>query len=108
MDMKQKIAAAICAAASECFEGCGLTCEDVAAMLELPPDKKMGDFALPCFRLAKTLRKGPPMIAAALKEKCVCEAIDRIEVVGGYLNIFLSRSALAKNIVEAVLSKPGR
>ncbi len=108
MDMKQKIAQAICAAAGECFEGCQLTCEEIVAMLELPPDKKMGDFALPCFRLAKTLRKGPPMIAGALAPKCACEAIDHVEVVGGYLNIFLSRSCLAKNIVEAVLEKPGR
>ncbi len=108
MDMKQKIAQAICAAAGECFEGCQLTCEEIAAMLELPPDKKMGDFALPCFRLAKTLRKGPPMIASALAAKCASEDIDHIEVVGGYLNIFLSRSCLAKNIVEAVLEKPGR
>ncbi len=108
MDMKKKIAQAICAAAGECFEGCGLTCEDIMAMIELPPDKKMGDFALPCFRLAKTLRKGPPMIASALKEKCACTEIERIEVVGGYLNIFLSRSCLAKSIVEAVLEKPGR
>lgn len=108
MDMKQKIAQAIADAAGECFEGCCLTCDDLAAMLELPPDKKMGDFALPCFRLAKTLRKGPPMIAAALAEKCACPEIDRVEVVGGYLNVFLSRSALAKNIVEAVLANPGR
>ena len=108
MDMKLKIAEAIAAAAGECFEGCALTCEEIAAMLELPPDKKMGDFALPCFRLAKTLRKGPPMIAGALAGKCCCAEIDRVEVVGGYLNIFLSRSALAKNIVEAVLAKPGR
>ncbi|MBR5225187.1 MAG: arginine--tRNA ligase [Clostridia bacterium] len=108
MDMKKKIAQVIAAAAAECFEGCSLTCDEVAAMLELPPDKKMGDFALPCFRLAKTLRKGPPMIAAALAPKCACEEIDRAEVVGGYLNIFLSRSALAKNIVEAVLANPGR
>ena len=108
MDMKKKIAQVIAAAAADCFEGCSLTCDEVAAMLELPPDKKMGDFALPCFRLAKTLRKGPPMIAAALAPKCACEEIDRAEVVGGYLNIFLSRSALAKNIVEAVLANPGR
>ena len=108
MDMKQLIAGRIADAAGACFEGCGLSCADVAAMLEMPPEKKMGDYALPCFRLAKTLRKAPPMIAAALAEKCACPEIDHVEVVGGYLNVFLARGGMAKGIVEAVLAKPGK
>ena len=108
MDMKQMIAERIACAAGECFENCGLTAQDVAVMLEMPPEKKMGDYALPCFRLAKTLRKAPPMIAAALAEKCACAEIDRVEVVGGYLNIFLARGGMAKGLVEAVLAKPGK
>ena len=66
MDMKQIIAGHIADAAQASFENCELTAAEVTAMLETPPDKKLGDYALPCFRLAKTLRKGPPMIAAAL------------------------------------------
>ena len=108
MDMKQIIAGRIADAAADCFENCGLGCSDIAAMLEMPPDKKLGDYALPCFRLAKTLRKGPPMIASALAQKLSCEEIERVEVVGGYMNVFLSRSCLAKGIVEAVLENPGR
>ncbi|MBR2942004.1 MAG: arginine--tRNA ligase, partial [Clostridia bacterium] len=79
MDMKQIIAGRIADAAAASFENCALTAQDVAAMLEIPPEKKMGDYALPCFRLAKTLRKAPPMIAAALAEKCACEEIERVE-----------------------------
>ena len=108
MDMKQIIAGRIADAAAASFENCALTAQDVAAMLEIPPEKKMGDYALPCFRLAKTLRKAPPMIAAALAEKCACEEIERVEVVGGYLNVFLARGGMAKGIVEAVLAKPGK
>lgn len=108
MDMKQRIAEQIATSTQKCFEGCGLCCSDLAAMLETPPDKKLGDYALPCFRLAKTLRKAPQMIAAALAEKMGCEAIDHVEVVGGYMNIFVSRSCLAKGIVQAVLANPGR
>ena len=63
MDMKQVIAERIAQSAEKCFENCGLSSSDIAVMLEMPPDKKLGDYALPCFRLAKTLRKGPPMIA---------------------------------------------
>lgn len=108
MDMKQRIAEQIATSTQKCFEGCGLCCSDLAAMLETPPDKKLGDYALPCFRLAKTLRKAPQMIAVALAEKMGCEAIDHVEVVGGYMNIFVSRSCLAKGIVQAVLANPGR
>lgn len=108
MDMKQLIAAQIAESAQKCFEGCGLCCGDVAAMLETPPDKKLGDYALPCFRLSKTLRKAPQMIAAALAEQVACEAIDHVEVVGGYMNIFVSRSCMAEGIVKAVLANPGR
>ena len=108
MDMKQLIAAQIAERAQKCFEGCGLCCADVAAMLETPPDKKLGDYALPCFRLSKTLRKAPQMIAAALAEQVACEAIDHVEVVGGYMNIFVSRSCMAEGIVKAVLANPGR
>ena len=108
MDMKKRIAERIAQAEECCFAGCGVTCYELAAMLEIPPEKKLGDFALPCFRLSKTLRKAPQMIASALAEKLCCEEIDHVEVVGGYLNVFLSRECLARSIVEAVLANPGR
>ena len=74
-------------------------------MLELPPDKAMGDYALPCFRLSRTLRKAPPMIAGALKEALDAQgAFDRTEVVGGYLNLFFKRGEMARDILEAVLA----
>lgn len=44
----------------------GLSAADVAGMLEAPPKPDLGDFAFPCFRLAKTLRKAPPKIAAEI------------------------------------------
>ena len=108
MDMKQIIAGRIADAAQASFENCALTVADVTAMLETPPDKKLGDYALPCFRLSKTLRKAPQMIASALAEKMSGEEIDRVEVVGGYMNIFVSRGSLAEGIVKAVLAHPGR
>ena len=108
MDMKKRIAERIAQAEECCFAGCGVTCDELAAMLEIPPEKKLGDFALPCFRLSKTLRKAPQMIASALAQKLCCEEIDHVEVVGGYLNVFLSRECLARSIVEAVLANPGR
>lgn len=108
MDMKLKVAEYIAQAAQQSFENCALTGNDVSAMIETPPDKKMGDYALPCFRLSKTMRCAPQMIAGKLAEKIACEEIDHVEVVGGYLNVFLRRGGLARDIVEAVLENPGR
>ena len=51
-----------------------MTEEDIAAMLEYPADKKMGDLALPCFKLSKILRKAPPMIASDL-----CAGLEGME-----------------------------
>ena len=108
MDMKKLIAGRVAQAAQAAFEGCVLTADDVVAMLEIPPEKKLGDYALPCFRLSKTLRKAPQMIASALAERLSCEELERAEVVGGYLNLFLARGGFAGKLVEAVLANPGR
>lgn len=108
MDMKQKIAERIAAAEECCFAGCGISAQELAAMMEIPPDKKLGDFALPCFKLSRSLHKAPQAIASTLADKLCCEEIDHAQVVGGYLNVFLKRSCLARNIVEAVLQNPGR
>lgn len=108
MDMKERIAARIADAAQAAFEGSALTAQDVYAMIETPPDKKLGDYALPCFRLSKSLRKAPPVIAGALAGHMACDEVDHVEVVGGYMNVFLRRDGLARGIVEAVLANPGR
>ena len=80
-----------------------------ADMLETPPDRKMGDLAFPCFKLARTLRKAPPAIAAELKagleEKGLPEIIDRVENTGGYLNFFLDRGSIALSVTDAVLTE---
>ena len=46
----------------------GLTLEEVQSMIEVPQDVKMGDYAFPCFKLARTLRKAPPLIAKGIAE----------------------------------------
>ena len=59
MDFKQSIAQAVAAAAQSAFGELAPDAVQIEAMLELPPDSAMGDYALPCFKLAKTLRKAP-------------------------------------------------
>ncbi|MBQ8759000.1 MAG: arginine--tRNA ligase, partial [Clostridia bacterium] len=77
--------------------------EDIAAMLEYPADKKMGDLALPCFKLSKILRKAPPMIAqdlcSGLAEMSEAKNVfEKIESVNGYLNFFISKGNLVKDL----------
>ncbi len=79
----------------------------VYELLEFPPDEKLGDISLPCFKLSKILRKAPPMIANDIASGLGSDnpLFDKVEVVGGYLNFFISHSAFAKNVVEEVISK---
>ena len=77
----------------------GLTENDVLLALETPKESKLGDISLPCFKFAKTLRQAPPMIAAKLLPYVEnLDFVEKVEVVGGYLNVFLNRQTLAKQL----------
>ena len=72
--------------------------------IEIPPNPDLGDYAFPCFKLAKDLRKAPPMIANDIKENIKMDEsiIEKIDVVGGYLNIFINKQTLTKNVLEDI------
>ncbi len=110
MDTKKQIALAIEKAIDKSYgTGDGVTGVDIAAYIEVPPDFKMGDFAFPCFRLAKVLRQGPPMIAKTLAETIELPGIvQKAEVAGGYVNFFLNRSVFAKSLLPQVLEAGSR
>lgn len=79
---------------------------EIKEYIEVPPNEEMGDYAFPCFKLAKTLRKAPPAIAAELKEKIeVDDNIEKIEIVGGYLNFYINKIVLAKEVLEEIAEK---
>ena len=78
---------------------------DVAGMLEYPPDSKMGDLALPCFKMSKTLRMAPVKIASLIAEGFSAPCVERAEAVNGYFNIFLDGGALAKKVVSEIDEK---
>ncbi len=78
--------------------------EELEKYIEVPPNSDLGDYAFPCFKLAKDLRKAPPMIANDIKGNIEIDEniIEKIDVVGGYLNIFINKNALAKTVLEEV------
>lgn len=97
MDTKTQIAQAISAVTD-------MDAAELSSFIETPPDPNMGDYAFPCFRLAKTMRKAPAAIAAELKDKLILPScVTRAEVAGGYLNFFEDRTgAAAATILRAI------
>ena len=80
--------------------------QEIIGTIEVPPNKEMGDFAYPCFRLAKQFRKAPPLIAQELSEKIEKpNFIDSVKVQGAYLNFFVKKQVYAQEVLQEVLSK---
>ncbi len=83
----------------------GLSANDISALIEIPPKPEMGDFAFPCFRLAKTMHKAPQLIAADIKEAIGdVDFLDDIQVQGAYLNFFVNKEIFVKSMVDTALA----
>lgn len=82
----------------------GLTEEEISDLIEIPPNTDMGDYAFPVFKLAKTFRKAPNLIAEELaKKEFSNENIKKIANVGPYVNFFVDNSKLVESVLtEAV------
>lgn len=79
---------------------------EIEAMIEIPQDSKMGDYAFPCFKLAKTLRKAPPLIAKGISEAIAGnDLFEKVEQVNAYVNMFLKREAFSEEVIREVLDK---
>ncbi len=80
--------------------------DELWKIMEIPPEEKMGDLALPCFTLAKKMRKNPMLIAAELVEKLNEQkgelGIEKAENVGAYCNIYLKRDLFVKKCFEVL------
>ena len=74
--------------------------------IEMPSDNKMGDYAFPCFRLAKTMKKSPQIIANELKDGIsLGNEFEKVEVINGYINFFVNNKKLVENVLEEVEEK---
>ncbi len=78
-----------------------LNTNELETFIEKPKDIKNGDYAFPCFRLAKELKKAPPQIANEIKEKIEVneEFIRKVEVLGGYLNFYVNQKLLVEEVL---------
>ena len=81
--------------------------EEIKKYIENPKDTKNGDYAFPCFSLAKKLRKAPVLIANEIKESIKIDKaiVEKIEVINGYLNFYINKELMTKEVLEEIASK---
>ncbi len=108
MDFKTAVANEILTALKAAFGEVDIAPEAIAAALEVPPDTAMGDYAFPCFKLSKALRKSPMMIADALAGSIHADFIGKVESVKGYLNFFIDKATYAEKVLGLALSQDER
>lgn len=84
-----------------------LSLEQIEQLIEQPKHEDHGDLAFPCFMLAKAFRKAPVMIASDLAEKLENPLFSKVQAAGPYVNVFLNRSVVSREIVGEVLAKGG-
>lgn len=84
----------------------GMSAEEIYGLIALPPTSDMGDYALPCFKLAKTLRKSPVAIAETLKENFPIDGvISEVSAVNGYLNFKVDKTSLTRQVLDRIFSE---
>lgn len=87
----------------------GITEEGIAELIEYPPNPQMGDLSLPCFKLSKQLRKAPQAIAEELQKQWSGHpAVQRVEAVSGYFNVYLDPVYFASGVIGEVLERKDR
>ena len=100
INFKEKIAKQI----QNCIE---TKIDELENYIEIPKDTANGDYAFPCFRLAKELKKAPQFIANDIKEKIQIDEdiVEKVEVAGGYLNFYIKKDVLAKEVLKEMEEK---
>ena len=84
----------------------GVSTEEIASSIALPPNSQMGDYALPCFRFAKVLRKSPAVIAEELAKTIPADGvISEVSAVNGYLNFKINKAGLAREVLTEIAQK---
>ena len=84
----------------------GVSREEIYSSVALPPNSEMGDYALPCFKFAKVLRKSPAVIAEELKSGFATDGvISEVSAVNGYLNFKVNKAELAKQVLGEIFKK---
>ena len=100
IDFRTSIAGLIESGLEKEFGSAALDAGAIASIIEVPPDASMGDYAFPCFRLAKALRMAPPAIADRLAAASSAPYLEKVESVKGFLNFYIDRSVYAREVLK--------
>lgn len=81
----------------------GVGSDEIASSITLPPNSQMGDYALPCFKFAKVLRKSPVAIAEALAADIISDdVISEVTAVNGYVNFRINKDGLSREVIQKI------
>ena len=84
----------------------GVAKEELEGLIAVPPDTSMGDYALPCFKLAKVLRKSPALIAEDIAANYPLDGVvSEAKALNGYVNFRIARAGLAKDVLSRILQE---
>lgn len=84
----------------------GVEGDEILSSIALPPNTEMGDYALPCFKFAKILRKSPVAIAEEIKNSYVCDGIIcEVSAVNGYVNFKINKAGLAREVLSEIAAR---
>ena len=91
-----------CEIAKKISDVTNISKEELANYIEKPKNSEMGDYAFPCFKLAKELKKAPVIIAEELKNNMDIDKnlIEKVEIVGGYINFYINKESLAREVIK--------
>ena len=105
LNLKKRIAETLASTLASMTTAATPDADELATLLEYPPDSTMGDLALPCFRFAKVMRKAPKMIAEAIAANFTCDGIASVSAINGYLNFKISPDFFGKTVLPEILEK---
>ncbi len=87
----------------------GMTEGEIYELLAFPPNTEMGDYALPCFKLAKLMRKSPVMIAEELKNSFQTDdVVGEVSAVNGYLNFKINKTDFVRATLERIFKEKNK
>ena len=84
----------------------GFDIEEIEKLIEIPSDPNLGDYAFPCFKLAKVLRKAPPLIATEIADAIGSDVMfEKVQPVNAYVNMFMNKSEMARTTIGTVIAE---
>lgn len=90
------------------FKHLSINKQQLNSLIEIPPSPELGDYAFPCFTLAKTMKKSPNEIAQELAKKITSKEFEKVEAKGSYVNFFLNKQKIAEQTISKILKEKNK